>query len=113
MSSWGCSSNPNCPEVQPLNLSELQGLPGFMRGRAPGLLHGPFFKPLNRSIMKMEEVIPGRMETNTGLNMDMHSLMVVIDSFGHQRGWLDSALHLFTRDSLPSHRDSRVKDLEK
>ena len=61
----------------------------------------------------MEEVIPGRMETNTGLNMEMHSLKVVIEGFGHQRGWLDSALHLFTRDSLLRRRDSRVRDLEK
>ena len=79
----------------------------------PGLLHGPLSKPLIRSIMKLEEVVPGRMETNTGLNMDMYSLLVVIDRFSHQRDWLDSATNLFVQDSLPNHRDSRVKDLGK
>ena len=40
-----------------------------------------FSRPFINSFMNLDEVIPGRTEKNTELNMDLYPLMAVIDSF--------------------------------
>ena len=59
-----------------------RGLARFQEGKGDLIFFRDLFsRPLTSSFMNLDEVIPGRMEKNTELNMDLYPLMAVIDSF--------------------------------
>ena len=78
----------NCLQSQSSNGSNVElfknsnVLARFQEGKGDLIFFRDLFsRPFTSSFIKRDEVIPGRMEKNTELSMDLYPLMAVIDSF--------------------------------